>query len=193
MEKTSTDQEKRKLILSLIFPLFFIFLIWMVKIVEVGLELDFTSFGIYPLKVKGLFGIITSPFIHADFTHLINNSIPLFILSAGIFYFYSPIAFRIFFLTWIITGVWVWLSAREAYHIGASGLIYGFAFFLFFSGIFRKDVRLMAISILVVFLYGSMVWGIFPFFIEISWESHLMGAVAGLFLAIIYRKYGPWY
>ena len=191
MEETSTDQEKRKFILSLIFPLFFIFLIWMVKIVEVGLELDFTSYGIYPHKLKGIFGIITAPFIHADFSHLINNSIPLFILSAGIFYFYSPIAYRVFFLTWIITGVWVWLSAREAYHIGASGLIYGFAFFLFFSGVFRKDVRLMAISILVVFLYGSIVWGIFPFFVQISWESHLMGAVAGLFLAIIYRKYGP--
>ena len=191
MKANSVDQEKRKFIHSLVFPMFFLFLLWMIKIVETGLNLDFSSFGIYPLKWKGLIGIITAPFIHSNFSHLIANSLPLFLLSVGIFYFYNQIAYKIFFLTWLISGIWVWFGAREAYHIGASGLIYGFAFFLFFSGIIRKDVRLMAISALVVFLYGGMVWGIFPIKAEISWESHLMGGIAGLVLSIYYRKYGP--
>jgi membrane associated rhomboid family serine protease len=108
-----------------------------------------------------------------------------------LFYFYRPVAFRVFFLTWIITGILVWLGGRSSYHIGASGLIYGFASFLFFSGIIRNNINLMAISLLVVFLYGGLVWGILPYDYKISWESHLFGALTGLALAITYRNYGP--
>jgi membrane associated rhomboid family serine protease len=97
----------------------------------------------------------------------------------------------VFFLTWIITGILVWLGGRSSYHIGASGLIYGFASFLFFSGIIRNSINLLAISLLVVFLYGSLVWGIFPFDYKISWESHLFGALTGFALAAAFRHYGP--
>lgn len=90
-----------------------------------------------------------------------------------------------------MVGIWVWVGGRSGYHIGASGLVYGLASFLFFSGVIRNDIRLLAISLLVVFLYGSMIWGIFPIFPQVSWESHMLGGISGLVLAIYYRKYGP--
>jgi len=177
--------------LSLIFPVFFLLLIWIVKIVEVSLDLNFVYYGLFPRKISGLIGILASPLIHADFKHLFDNSVPLFFLSLAIFYFYRPVGIRVFLLTYLITGICVWLGARSAYHVGASGLVYGFASFLFFSGVLRKNTNLLAISLLVVFLYGGLVWGIFPFEFKVSWESHLFGALTGLALAFVFRKYGP--
>ncbi len=191
MEEAPIEYEKRKFIHSLVFPLFFLLIIWMIKLIEVSLDLNFATWGIYPLKLKGLKGIILSPLVHANFRHLLDNSLPLLILGVAIFYFYSKVAYRVFFLTYIMVGIWVWFGGREAYHIGASGLIYGFASFLFFSGILLGEVRLLAISLLVVFLYGSMVWGIFPIKKGISWESHMLGAIAGLILSFYYRNQGP--
>ncbi len=183
--------EKKRFYHSLVFPGFFLFLIWFMKFVEFGFETDLGFLGIYPHKIKGLIGIITSPLVHADINHLFDNSIPVFILSLAIFYFYREVAYKVFFLIYFATGILVWIFAREAYHIGASGLIYGFASFLFVSGVIRKNRNLLAISLLVVFLYGSLVWGLFPYDYKISWESHLMGAVTGVVVAIIYRKEGP--
>jgi len=183
---------RKRFFLSLIIPGIFIVLMWLVKITELLFEADFSILGIYPLTLRGLPGILLSPFIHADFRHLFNNSLPLFLLSLSLFYFYSEIALKIFSLTLIITGILVWLGGREAWHIGASGVVYGLASFLFFSGIIRKYFRLVALSLVIVFLYGQMVWGIFPGIHEnISWESHMLGFVSGIVLAIIYRKEGP--
>lgn len=183
--------EKRRFFLSMAFPALFLLLLWMIKLVETTLDLNFAFWGIYPLSVKGLKGILLSPLVHADYKHLINNSIPLFILGVSIFYFYSRVAFRVFFLTYFMVGIWVWFGGRPAYHIGASGLVYGFASFLFLSGIIRNHINLMAISLLVVFLYGGMIWGIFPIYEKVSWESHMLGSIAGLFLAFYYRHEGP--
>jgi membrane associated rhomboid family serine protease len=183
--------EKKKLVQSLIFPVLFLLIIWLVKIAEIVLNTNFVYLGLYPLKWSGLVGIITAPLIHADLRHLFDNSVPLLILSTALFYFYRPVAFRVFFLTWVVTGILVWFGGRSSYHIGASGLIYGFASFLFFSGIIRNSINLMAISLLVVFMYGGLVWGILPYDYKISWESHMFGALTGLCLAIIYRQYGP--
>ena len=183
--------EKKKLFQSLLFPAFFVIIIWLIKITEIVFDIDLVYLGLYPLKWRGLIGILTAPLIHADLRHLFDNSIPVFLLSLAIFYFYSPVAYKVFFLTWIITGILVWIGGRSSYHIGASGLIYGFASFLFFSGIIRNSINLLAISLLVVFLYGGLVWGIFPFDYKISWESHLFGALTGFFLALAYREYGP--
>ena len=183
---------RKKFFLSLIIPGIFVFLMWLSKAIELLFEIDLSDLGIYPLSLKGLPGIIISPFIHEDLKHLFNNSLPLFILSVALFYFYSEIAFRIFLLTYLLTGVLVWVGGREAWHIGASGLVYGMASFLFFSGILRKYYRLVALSLLVVFLYGEMVWGLFPgIYKNISWESHMLGFVSGIFLAVIYRNEGP--
>jgi membrane associated rhomboid family serine protease len=186
-----SDIEKKRFLYSLVFPAIFLFLIWFTKFAEFGLQERFTFLGIYPLKLKGLAGIITSPFIHADIHHLTDNSVPLFFLSLALFYFYRDVAYKVFFLIYFVTGTLVWVFGREAYHIGASGLIYGLAAFLFLSGIIRRNRNLMAISMLVIFLYGSMVWGLFPFDYKISWESHLMGALTGVITAILYRHDGP--
>ncbi len=183
---------RKKLFLSMIIPGIFIFIMWMVKIVEVLFGLDFSEYGIYPLTARGLQGIVFSPFIHAGFGHLFSNTLPLFFLSIALFYFYSEVALRVFIWTFFLTGLLVWLGGREAFHIGASGLVYGLASFLFFSGIIRKHFRLTALSLLIVFLYGSMVWGLFPgVYKNVSWESHMLGFFSGVLLAIIYRKQGP--
>ena len=183
---------RKKLLLNLIIPGVFIFVLWMVKIIEVLFNIDFSGFGIYPMSVRGLPGILFSPFIHADFGHLFNNSLPLFFLGVALFYFYSEVAIRVFIWTFIITGFLVWVAGRDAWHIGASGLVYGLASFLFFSGIIRRHFRLIALSLLIVFLYGSMVWGIFPgTYKNVSWESHMLGFFAGIVLAVAFRNKGP--
>jgi membrane associated rhomboid family serine protease len=198
MSKRISDIERegafyrKKLFLSMIIPGIFVFLMWIVKIVEVLFDIDLSQFGIYPLSIKGLRGIIFSPFIHADFTHLFNNSVPLFFLSIALFYFYSEVALKVFIGTYFITGFLVWIAGRDAWHIGASGLVYGLASFLFFSGIIRRYFRLIALSLLIVFLYGSMVWGLFPgVYKNVSWESHMLGFFSGVVLAVWYKNEGP--
>ncbi len=198
MKRINQDLERegayyrKKLFLSMLIPGIFIFIMWLVMIIEVLFGLDFSEYGIYPLTVKGLEGIVFSPFIHANFNHLISNTIPLFFLSVALFYFYSEVALKVFIWTFFLTGLLVWAGGREAFHIGASGLVYGLASFLFFSGIIRKHLRLIALSLLIVFLYGSMVWGLFPgVYKNVSWESHMLGFFSGVLLAIIYRKQGP--
>lgn len=183
---------RKKLLLSMIIPGVLIILMWLVKLTELAFNTDFYTYGIYPLSAGGLRGILFSPFIHADFKHLFNNSLPLFFLSIALFYFYSEVSVRVFILNYLLTGFLVWLAGREAWHIGASGLIYGLASFLFFSGIIRRYFRLIALSLLIVFLYGSMVWGIFPGIHEgVSWESHMLGFISGVLLAIWFRNDGP--
>jgi membrane associated rhomboid family serine protease len=186
--------EKAKIIDSIFYPTLFVVIIWLVKLSEVIFHLDFSIYGIMPLKASGLIGILTAPLIHGNFTHLMANTIPIWVLMATLLYFYRPIALKVFLLTYFMTGLWVWFWAREAYHIGASGVIYGLATFLFLSGIFRKESRLMSISMFIIFIYGGLVWGVFPqLFPEknISWESHLMGILAGLVLAVFYKGEGP--
>jgi membrane associated rhomboid family serine protease len=190
--KDERDFFRKKMLLSMLIPGVFVFVMWLVKIIEVLFDLDLSNFGIYPLSLEGLPGILFSPFIHANFGHLFNNSLPLFFLGTALFYFYSEIAIKVSLWTYFLTGILVWLAGRNAWHIGASGLIYGFASFLFFSGIIRKYFRLVALSLLIVFLYGSMVWGIFPnIYREVSWESHMLGFISGIVLAVWYRKEGP--
>lgn len=184
--------EKYKLIASLLYPLIFVVMLWLIKIIEISTGSDFTFLGLYPLHTKGLIGIITGPLIHADWKHLFNNSLPLLFLGWSLFYFYKQIAFKVFFLIYFISQFWLWFfMVRPAWHIGASGLIYGLGAFIFVSGIVRKNKNLLAIALLVSFLYGSMVWGIFPYQEEISWEGHLMGLIAGIILAVYYKDFGP--
>jgi membrane associated rhomboid family serine protease len=190
----TTTEEKRKLYYSLFFPVVFLLVIWTVGIVEYLTGASFARYGLFPRSWEGLIGIITSPLIHGDFNHLFANSAPLFVLGASLFYFYRSIALRVFLLIWLFSNIWLWGMGREAYHIGASGLVYGLAAFLFVSGLIRKEPRLMAISMFVAFLYGSFIWGIFPELFpdkNISWEGHLMGMLAGVIFAIYFRRKGP--
>lgn len=183
--------ERQKVFYSAILSGSLIMLLWLIKLLEWNLGTSFRMLANLPRNVSHIQGIITEPLVHGDFEHLISNSIPLFLLMWATLYFYRNIAGKVIALIWIITGLGVWLFARENYHIGASGIVYGLAAFHAFSGILRRDMRLMALSLLVVFLYGGMVWGVFPVFYKMSWESHLMGALSGIAVAFAYRKLGP--
>lgn len=152
---------------------------------------DTGRFGIEPRVFSQGWAVITAPFVHGDWEHLGANLVPLVVLGTALQVFYPPLALRVALGSWLITGVWVWAMARPGQHIGASGVIYALAFFLFFSGVFRKDVRAMTLSLIVAFLYGSMVWGLLPAQPGVSWESHLFGALAGMLMAFAFRRQGP--
>lgn len=170
------------------FVILIVIAFWIIKLFEVhaGVNLTYTL-GTYPRSIHGLIGVVTSPFIHGDWFHLLSNSVPFAVLGGGIVFFYPSIAMRVFLNIFMLTGMSVWLFARSSFHIGASGLVYGFAAFLFFSGLFRRDLRSLVIAIVVAFLYGGLVTGLIPVHTGISFESHLFGAVAGSISAFAYK------
>ncbi len=176
---------------SLYIPVIAVVVIWFLYFIEIQFGFNFNKYGIYPQTFKGLRGVIFSPFIHSDIKHLFNNSIPLLAMLWSLYYFYSKIANKVLIIGLLVTGILTWSFARPSYHIGASGMVYMLVSFIFFSGIFRKFYRLIALSLAVVFLYGSMIWYIFPVEERISWEGHLSGFLVGLVFAILFRNLGP--
>lgn len=175
------------IILSLKLSFAFVVIFWIIEIFQL-MGFDFFGFGILPRTETGLLGILTSPFIHGGVQHLIANSVPFFVLSFLLFLFYKKKAFSVFILIWLTTGLLTWLIGRMAWHIGASGVIYGLASFLVFGGIFSYRWKLLVPAILVIALYSGLILGIFPNDPQISWEGHLSGAISGLVWAIAYRK-----
>ncbi len=176
---------------SIIVSALFVFALWIVKALEMISGNPYYKFGLLPRNLKGAKGIFLAPLIHSDFNHLINNSISIYILLVALVYFYKDLWYKIFFQSWLLSGIMVWIGARQNYHIGCSGLVYALASFIFFSGVFRKNTNLMAVSLLVVFIYGGMIWGVLPIFHKISWEYHLFGGITGMVLSLVYRKEGP--
>jgi len=186
------NSSKLKLdITKLLTPLLFPVILWAVHLLSLLLNEDLSKLGLLPRNLVGLLGIFTSPLIHADFSHLISNTIPLIILGWIIFYFYPKLSYLLFVFIYFFTGLLVWIFARQVFHIGASGIVYGFVSFLFFSGIFRKDNTSIALALVITFLYGGLVWGMVPGWKGISWESHLFGAITGLIAAYLFRKIDP--
>ena len=183
--------DKKKILSTLFIPLLFLLMMWLVKIIEINFQINFVRYGVFPKTIDGLKGVLFSPFIHKDFTHLINNSYPIIILGGMLFAIYHKIATQLFIWLYFISGFLLWVIGRPSFHIGASGLIYALASFLLVSGIIRKNPRLTAVSMLVIFLYGSMIWGLLPTKEPISWEGHLAGFIAGILVAIFYRNEGP--
>lgn len=186
-------KEILRIALSAVIPLFILFIMYALKILEVGMDWDFSHLGIYPLRKQGFFGVFAHPLIHSGFRHLLGNTLPFFILSWCLFYFYRQIAPYILFIIWIGCGILTFIIGKPGWHIGASGIIYGLDFFLFFSGILRKHIPLIAISLLITFLYGGLVWKMFPGFVKVttSWEGHLSGAITGILCAVAFLKQGP--
>jgi len=171
----------------LLLPMFAVLSIWTVFWVEVKFQVNLNQFGIYPRSVMGLRGVAFSPFLHGSVQHLYNNTLPLAILSGALVYFYRNVSLKVLLIGILLSGIITWIIGRPSYHIGASGLIYVLASFIFFKGIFTKHFRLVALSLLVVFIYGGLLWYIFPIKEGISWEGHLAGFITGLFLAFILK------
>lgn len=182
---------KAKFRISIIISSSFLVLIWLIKIFEEFTKIDLSKLGVFPNKISGLIGILTAPLIHADFSHLASNSITLFVLMIFLFYAYTNSSIKVFLFVYFFSNVLVWFFGRSAYHIGASGLIYGILAFLFFVGLFRRDPASIGLSLLVTFMYGGLIWGIFPTDPKISFEAHISGAIIGVLCAVIFRNSDP--
>ena len=187
--------EKKRMRIAFVPTLVFICLLWLILLLDTSLNLHLYKYGVYPLELKGVPGILLSPFIHQSTKHLLSNTLPLVVLMWCLYYFYSQIANKTLLLLWFLSGLLTWIIGREAWHIGVSGIIYSLTFFLFFSGLFRRHTPLIAISLVVAFLYGSNVWNMFPWSVHldanVSWEGHLSGGISGFIVAILFHKHGP--
>lgn len=186
--------EKKELKRAILYSVLLTALPWAVHIVGIVFSLRLKQYGLQPLEWSGLAGILTMPFLHADWEHLISNTPALLLLISGLFLFYKRVAWRILFDLYILSGLFTWLMGRSSTHIGASGLVHALAMFHFLSGVIKKAPRQQAFALLVTFLYGGFVWAFFPTLYQgtsISWEGHLSGLFAGMILAIYFRKEGP--
>ena len=169
-------------------PLFFVLAMWIVFWMELKFSVDVKEFGIYPRDLKGLRGILFSPFIHGDLLHLYNNSIPLLLLLAALRYFYRKVSLHVLVFGILFSGFLTWMIGRESYHIGASGLIYVLVSFIFFKGIQTKYYRLVALSLTLIMVYGGLIWYVFPDVEEgISWEGHLSGLITGFGMSLFFK------
>jgi membrane associated rhomboid family serine protease len=166
--------------------------LWLIKIVETLLDANLFKYGIFPGQLSGLTGILLAPLIHGSFSHLFANTAPLLILGTALLYGYPKSAKIVIPTIYLGTGLAVWLFARPVYHAGASSLTFGFMFFVFTIGVLRWDRRAIALSMIVFFLYGSMIWGIFPSDDGISYESHFFGGMIGFILAVLLKNYDPY-
>lgn len=176
---------------SSVVPFRIVFLMWLSFVLDYVYHIHLDVFGIVPRTFWGLIGIFTAPLIHGNIYHLVSNTIPMLFLGSVLYMFYPRLAGTVFFRSYFWTNILVWLFARpDSMHIGASGVIYGLAFFLIFFGIFYRDFRSLIISIIVVILYGGIFYGIFPNDPHISWESHLAGSLVGLATAINLSRKG---
>lgn len=171
-------------------PVAYVFAIWFIYWIEIKFDFNFNKYGVLPRNLVGFRGVFLTHFIHSDTSHLFNNSVPLFVLLSSVFYFYKGVAYKVLFYGGFFTGTLTWCFARESYHIGASGIVYLLFSFVFFSGIIKRHYRLVALSLMIIFLYGSMIWYIFPTKESVSWEGHLSGFVVGFVFAITYRNKG---
>ena len=187
--------ERQKFLGSLIVPLLIVAVMWVVKIIEVSLNIDFGRYGVTPHTAQGIIGIFTLPFLHVSWEHLLSNSVPILVLGTALYYCYPTLANRVLFITYLASGLITWcIGNPESTHIGASALVYGLNFFLISSGFIRGNRMLIVISLIMVFLYGSFIWGMIPSLAipqNISWEGHLSGAIIGVLLAVFLRKEGP--
>ncbi|HEX8574676.1 MAG TPA: rhomboid family intramembrane serine protease [Flavobacterium sp.] len=170
------------------FPMVFVLLLWIVFWLETRWHIRLSEYGIYPRTLTGLRGVVFSPFLHGNLQHLFNNTVPLFVLIAALRYFYRAHFFQVLLFGIILSGLLTWIVGRPSYHIGASGLIYVLVSFIFFKGILTKYYRLVALSLIIVFIYGGLVWYVFPDVDDtISWEGHLSGLTTGFGFALWYK------
>ena len=180
--------EKIKVIKSLIISIVFVVILYAVRIAESALGLDFTSLGVLPRETEGLKGILLAPLIHSDYLHLFSNTLPLLISVFFLFYAYPHSAAFVIIIIYFLSGAGVWFLGRDAYHIGASGIIFGLIAFLFCMGVLRKEKKSIGIALIIVFLYGGTICGILPTDPSVSFESHLFGFTTGVICSLIFKN-----
>ncbi len=182
--------EVRKFFHSILFPFFFVFILFTIKLVEELEGVSLVKYGAIPHSSDGLLRIFTFPFIHKDWGHLFGNATSLIALGIVLFYFYSKKAYQVFSMIWVLSGLGIWLGGRESYHIGASGLVYGLILFLLVGSVFHRSKQMAAVALLVVLFYGGFIWGMIPIMpnLPYSWEVHLWGAISGIVAALFYGR-----
>ena len=186
---TLSRRSKLNFVLALRIALGFLALLWVIFIVDAVLGLRLGRFGLQPGSVSGLVGLVTAPLLHGSASHILSNSLPLLISTTAILFLYPNSALRAIPAIWLGSGLIAWVIGRPSFHFGASGLAYGLLTFILVSGVLRRDMRSVAVALMVWFLYGTLVWGIFPIRPKMSWELHLGGAVMGLIMAFFYRNW----
>ena len=194
IQDESLQIEKYSVINALLISLCLVAFVWLAFLLNSIYDLNWNDYGLHPRNDVGLLGILTMPFLHADFKHLLSNSLPLLCLLFAIIYFFKQTALQILLLVFFFTGLLTWIIAKDGNHIGASGIVYALAFFLTTISILKKETRLMAYTLIIVFLYGTIIWGFFPSLFperHISWQGHLSGAITGTILAFLFRTKGP--
>lgn len=163
--------------------------LWAIHLLDWGLALELRRFGVRPRELAGLPGILLAPLLHGGFSHLVGNSLPLLVLGTGMLYLYPNSAVKVLPAVYLGPGIAVWMLAKTgSVHAGASGLVYGLFSYILAAGLIRRDRRAIAASLLVCFLYGTLVWGVLPIEPGVSWETHLAAALIGLALAIVLRR-----
>ncbi len=186
-ESDSFQLTRQHLLESLRFPMIAVLFIWLVHFWQTMDGFDPGAYGIMSRRIWGLRGIVTAPLVHGSWAHLISNTVPLFVTLFVSLYFYRKVAMRAFWLVYFLTGISVWLFARPVSHIGASGVIYGMVSFVFWNGIFRRSLRSIILAAIIMLLYSGMFLGVLPDQEGISWESHLIGSLAGIFAAFLFK------
>lgn len=186
VNKNIKSELKNSFIFSIMMPTTFMIFAWLIFIVEKGLDLDFSIYGLYPRDIKHWYGIFTMPFLHADIKHIFLNSISFIGLGTLLFYFYPKYAWKVFGISFLMCGILTWIIGRSNYHIGASALIYAFASYIFTTGIKSRNRKLLAVALIVIIVNGGMIWGVLPQNTSISWEGHLSGFISGIVLAFIF-------
>lgn len=186
---TSSPNAQRNFKLAIKISLFFVGFLWLILILDTVLGLGLNRFGLRPKHIEGLLGVFTAPLLHGNAEHLFSNTLPLIVSLVTILYLYPRSSLRVIPIIWMGSGLLAWMIGRPSLHFGASGFVYGLLAYVFISGILRLDMRSVAVSVMVWFLYGSMIWGVLPIRPHMSWELHLSGAILGVALAIIYRRW----
>lgn len=184
-----SNRSKANFILALRVSLAFLALLWLIFIIDAVFGLGLGRFGLRPGSLTGLIGLVTAPLLHGSAGHVFSNSLPLVISLTAMLFLYPNSAIRAIPIIWVGSGIFAWIIGRPSFHYGASGLVYGLLAYVFVSGVIRRDVRSIAVSLMVWFLYGTMVWGVLPIRPHMSWELHLGGALMGLIAAIIFRNW----
>jgi len=186
---TSSPRAHRNFKLALKTALWFTAFLWLILIIDSVLGLGLARYVLRPKHLEGLIGVLTAPLLHSGAEHLFSNSLPLIVSMTTVLYLYPKSAMRVIPIIWIGSGLLAWVIGRESLHFGASGFVYGLLAYVFISGILRMDMRSVAVSVMVWFLYGSMIWGVLPIRPNMSWELHLTGAILGVAMAIVFRRW----